>query len=76
VASVSPEQVVARIPAATRVTLLVGAADSTAPRALTQEYYQRLRQRGIPARVRELPGLGHEIFLSQAVRQEIGRLLH
>ncbi|MBF9221972.1 alpha/beta hydrolase family protein [Hymenobacter ruricola] len=76
VASVSPEQVVARVPARTRVTLLVGAADSTAPRALTQEYYQQLRQRGIPATVVELPGLGHEIFLGQAVRQEIGRLLH
>jgi pimeloyl-ACP methyl ester carboxylesterase len=75
VASVSPEQVVAQIPLATRVTLLVGATDSVAPPALTREYYQRLRQQGIPAKVLELPGLGHEVFLSQAVRQEISLLL-
>ncbi|WP_210518340.1 alpha/beta hydrolase family protein [Hymenobacter terricola] len=76
VESVSPEQVVARIPSTTRVTLLVGTADSIAPKALTQEYYRRLRQRGIPAKVLELPGLGHEIFLSKAVQQEIALLLH
>lgn len=75
VASVSPEQVVARIPATTRVALLVGTADSIAPKALTQEYYGRLRQQGIAATLRELPGLGHEIFLSKAVQQEIKGLL-
>ena len=75
VASVSPEQVVARIPASTRVALLVGTADSIAPQALTQEYYRRLQQQGIPATLHELPGLGHEIFLGKAVQQEIKGLL-
>ncbi|MBO2010363.1 alpha/beta hydrolase family protein [Hymenobacter negativus] len=76
VASVSPEQVVARIPARTRVALLVGTADSIAPPALTQEYYRRLQQQGIPATLHELPGLGHEIFLGKTVQQEIKVLLH
>ena len=74
-ASISPEQVLSRIPASTRVALLVGTADSIAPPALTREYYQRLRQRGIPATLRELPALGHEIFLDKAVQQEIKGLL-
>jgi pimeloyl-ACP methyl ester carboxylesterase len=76
VASVSPEQVVAHIPVTTRVTLLVGTADSIAPKELSQAYYQRLRQRGIPAKLLELPGLGHEMFLSKTVQQEITSLLH
>ena len=76
VASVSPEQVVARIPTTTRLTLLVGTADSIAPSQLTQAYYQRLRQQNIPAKLRELPGQGHEIFLSKAVLEEIMPLLH
>jgi acetyl esterase/lipase len=76
VASVSPEQVVARIPVTTRVTLFVGTADSIAPKELSQAYYQRLRQRGIPAKLLELPGLGHEMFLSKTVQQEITLLLH
>ncbi|UOQ73557.1 alpha/beta hydrolase family protein [Hymenobacter cellulosilyticus] len=73
--SVSPEQVVARIPAATRITLLTGTVDSIAPPALTQEYYGRLQRQGIPAKLRELPAQGHEIFLTKDVQQEIGRLL-
>ncbi|MBD2722821.1 alpha/beta hydrolase family protein [Hymenobacter armeniacus] len=75
VASVSPEQVLARVPARTRVALLVGTADSIAPATMTREYYQRLQQQGIPATLRELPGLGHEIFLGKAVQQEIKGLL-
>jgi pimeloyl-ACP methyl ester carboxylesterase len=75
VASVSPEQVVARIPGRTRVTLLVGTADSIAPPALTLEYYRRLQQLGIPVKLHELPGLGHEVFLGKAVKEEIKALL-
>jgi pimeloyl-ACP methyl ester carboxylesterase len=75
VASVSPEQVVARIPPRTRVTLLVGTNDSIAPKKLTHAYYLRLRHQGLPARVVELPGAGHELFLSPAVQQEITPLL-
>ena len=75
ITSISPEQVVARIPATTRVSLLVGTADSIAPKELTQEYYRRLRQQGIPATLHELPGLGHEMFLGKAVKQEIKGLL-
>ncbi|MDO7849313.1 alpha/beta hydrolase [Hymenobacter sp. M29] len=76
VASVSPEQVVARIPATTRVALLVGTADSIAPKGLTEDYYRRLQRQGIPATLHELPGLGHEIFLGKAVQQELKGLLH
>lgn len=76
VASVSPEQVVARIPATTRVALLVGTADSIAPKGLTEAYYRRLQAQGIPATLHELPGLDHEIFLSKAVQQELKGLLH
>lgn len=76
VASVSPEQVSARIPAGTRVTLVVGANDSIAPKEFTQTYYQRLRQQGLPAKLVELPGAGHELFLSPVVLQEITPLLH
>lgn len=74
--SVSPEQVLDRLRPTTRVALLVGAADSVTPPALSRAYYQQLRQRGIPATLLELPGLGHELFLSGAVKREIGQLLH
>ncbi|UOQ54337.1 alpha/beta hydrolase family protein [Hymenobacter cellulosivorans] len=73
--SISPEQVVARIPAATRVTLLTGTADTIAPPALTKEYYGRLQRQGISAKLRELPAQGHDLFLAKDVQQEVSQLL-
>ncbi|UOQ66150.1 alpha/beta hydrolase family protein [Hymenobacter volaticus] len=75
VRSLSPLALADSVDATRPITLLVGTADSVAPPRFSRTYWQALRRRHSPARLVQLPGEGHEIFLSTTVRQEIGSLL-
>ena len=73
--SLSPLALADSVDATRPITLFVGTADSVAPPRFSRAYWQALRQRRSPTRLVQLPGEGHEIFLSATVRREIGALL-
>ncbi|MDF7812603.1 alpha/beta hydrolase [Hymenobacter sp. YC55] len=75
VRSLSPLALADSVDVTRPITLLVGTADSVAPPRFSRAYWQALHQRRSPARLVQLPGEGHEIFLSATVRREIGVLL-
>ena len=75
VRSLSPLALADSVDATRPITLLVGTADSVAPPRFSRAYWLALHQRRSPARLVQLPGEGHEIFLSATVRQEIQALL-
>ncbi|MCB2406467.1 alpha/beta hydrolase family protein [Hymenobacter lucidus] len=75
VRSLSPQALVGTVDVTVPITLVVGTADSVAPPRFSYVYWQALQQRRSPAKLVQLPKEGHEIFLSEAVRREIGALV-
>lgn len=70
----SPLTLVKSIPTTTRVTLIVGKDDATAPPKLSQRYATALEQAGLEVDSKQVGG-GHEIFLDSAVMDELGSVL-
>jgi pimeloyl-ACP methyl ester carboxylesterase len=58
--SLSPQDVVASVPATTRVIAITGDADANTVPALAQDYVAALRARGVAARVEIIPAAGHD----------------
>jgi len=63
VTSVSPIDVVGKISPRTRISLIVGEKDTTAPAEFTQEYASALRKHGIEPKVMVLPGRDHNLVV-------------
>ena len=57
------------------VRLLVGKEDEVTPPDLSLRYAEVLQKRGVDAQLTVLPGLGHNIMLTQPVFTEAARLL-
>ncbi len=75
VRSLSPLDLVDRVPPSTRVRLVVGSQDPVAPPFLTREYARALRGHGVDAAVTIAPGLGHEILLEPVVMKQLQNLV-
>ena len=75
VASISPQDVVARIPKAVVVRMVTGSADPVASPSLTLAFADALRARGGDATVTVLPGLGHDILLDRHVMDQLRALI-
>jgi len=67
VRSLSPIDLVPKIPAHEHVRMIVGANDSIAPVELTQSYASALRGRGVDVAVTVAPGLEHDILREPVV---------
>jgi predicted esterase len=75
VKSLSPLDLAANVPLATRVRMVVGSEDPVAPPKFTQEYAEALRERGIDVTVTIAPGLGHNILLEPVVLEQLNKLV-
>ena len=75
VKSLSPLDLTSSVPPATRVRMVVGSQDLTAPPRFTQEYADALRKRGIDVAVTIAPGLEHNILLEPVVFDQLRELL-
>ena len=76
VTSVSPMDVVDKISPKTRISLIVGENDTTAPPEFTQEYASALRKHGIEPKVTVLPGRDHTLVVwDRDVMQELSTLV-
>lgn len=76
ITSISPIDVVGEISPKTRVSLIVGEEDTTAPPEFTQEYASALRKHGIEPKVTVLPGLDHNhIVFEGAIIKELSALV-
>ncbi|PJJ52900.1 alpha/beta hydrolase [Hymenobacter chitinivorans] len=75
VRSLSPQALVGNVDVTVPITLVVGQADSVTPPRFSWAYWEALHQRRSLAKLVQLPGQGHELFLLPAVRQQIGPLL-
>lgn len=75
VKSLSPLDLAADVPMATRVRMVVGSEDATAPPKFTQEYADALRKRGIDVTVTVAPGLQHNILLEPVVSAQLNKLV-
>ncbi len=75
VKSLSPLDLAADVPMATRVRMIVGSEDPTAPPKFTQEYAEALRKRGIDVTVTLASGLGHNILLEPVVLEQLNKLV-
>lgn len=70
----SPITLVDRIPPDTKVTLIVGKEDRTAPPKLSRAYAEALKEKDINVTMRQVEG-GHEIFLSPSVMEPLSEIL-
>ncbi|MDE3170536.1 MAG: prolyl oligopeptidase family serine peptidase [Acidobacteriota bacterium] len=75
VTSISPVDAVSEISSQTKIWLIVGDKDDTAPPDFTERYAAALRKRGIKPRVTILPGEGHIILYDSAVIQQLSALV-
>jgi predicted esterase len=75
VRSISPHSVINRIDQKVKVLIVSGEKDETAPRELSRDYYHQLLDRGLNARLIEIPNEGHEIFLDDRVLSAIHEFL-
>jgi predicted esterase len=76
ITSVSPVDVVDKISPKTRMVLIVGEKDTTAPPEFTQEYASALRKQGIQPKVIVLPGQNHTLIVFDSdVMQELSTLV-
>lgn len=75
VKSLSPLDLAAKVPIDTRVRMVVGSEDPTAPAKFTQEYAEALRKRGIDVTVTLASGLGHNILLEPVVLEQLNKLV-
>ena len=73
--SLSPLDLVDRVPATLPVRMLVGGADTVAPPKFTEEYAARLRQRAADVAVTVAPGLTHDIYLDAVAFDQLTRLV-
>lgn len=74
-ASLSPVTLAADVARATRVRLVVGAADNVAPPRFSQEYARALARHGVDVELKIEPGLEHNILLAPVVIEELERLI-
>jgi pimeloyl-ACP methyl ester carboxylesterase len=75
VRSLSPHELATTVEPKAAIAIIVGERDDVAPPALSQDYRDRLRSRGVRVDYTELAGREHDIFLDGAVRAEVTRLL-
>ena len=75
VKSLSPLDLAGDVPVATRVRMVVGSEDPTAPPKFTEEYAEALRKRGINVTVTVAPGLQHNILLEPVVSEQLNSLV-
>ncbi len=76
--SLSPDDFADAVPVTTQVVAVTGADDSNAFPDLAEDYVDSLKERGVPARFVEAPGMGHNLtgaFWTAAVRAEALRLM-
>jgi pimeloyl-ACP methyl ester carboxylesterase len=71
VTSLSPPDLVSRIPASTRVRMVVGSNDVTAPPRFTEGYADALRKHGLDVAVTVAPGLEHNILIEPVVFDQL-----
>lgn len=71
VSSLSPLDLAQKVPASTRVWLIVGGKDDVAPPELTQEYAKALRDHGNDAQVTVAPELPHDILLEPVTMEKL-----
>jgi pimeloyl-ACP methyl ester carboxylesterase len=71
VRSLSPLDLVDRVPASAKIWLLVGSDDQRTPSALTLAYAEALRNRNIAVNVTIAPGLGHNILLEPIAMERL-----
>jgi predicted esterase len=75
VPSLSPVALAAAVSPATRVRLVVGAADDVAPPRFSEEYRDALSQHGIDVALEIEPGLTHDMLLEPVVMRQLEQLL-
>jgi len=73
--SLSPNDLVQGIDSKTKIVVVTGEKDNVAPTVLSNNYYAQLKQRNLNAELIIIKGAGHEIFLTDSVRQAIGALI-
>jgi pimeloyl-ACP methyl ester carboxylesterase len=73
--SLSPVDLASQVPTSTRVRMVVGSQDATAPPRFTEEYADALRKRGVEAAVTIAPGLEHNILLEPVVIEQLKQLV-
>jgi pimeloyl-ACP methyl ester carboxylesterase len=73
--ALSPMDLVDRVPATTRVRLIVGDKDPVAPKGFSQRYADRLRQHDARVTVTVVPGLEHDILLEPPVSSGLRQLI-
>ena len=73
--ALSPMDLVDRVPASTRVHLIVGEKDPVAPKEFTERYADRLRQRDSRVTATVVPGLEHDILLEAPVLSGLRQLV-
>ena len=74
VKSLSPIELVDRIPDSVRVALLVGSKDPVTPPALSEAYAERLRRHHVDVSLQVLPGLEHDILLEPGTLEALKQL--
>jgi pimeloyl-ACP methyl ester carboxylesterase len=76
ITSVSPVDVVDKISTRTRIALIVGEQDATAPPEFTEEYASALRKHGIEPKVMVIPGEDHNrVVWDSEVMKELSALV-
>jgi dienelactone hydrolase len=75
VRSLSPHELANAVDPKATIAVIVGDRDDVAPPALSQDYRDRLRRHGVRVDYTEIAGREHDIFLDDAVRAEVTRLL-
>jgi len=75
VGSLSPMEVVSRVPSSTLVTMVVGSADPIAPPRFSEEYAAKLGEHGVPVSVVIAPRLPHLILFEPVVFEQLQNLV-
>ena len=73
--SLSPVDLASQVPTSTRVRMVVGSRDSTAPPWFTEEYAEALRKHDVKVDVAIAPGLEHNILLEPVVIEQLKQLV-
>ncbi|HEY2906248.1 MAG TPA: alpha/beta hydrolase [Vicinamibacterales bacterium] len=75
ITSISPRGVTSGIDSHAHITIVVGDRDDVVPAEIGADYYEQLKTRGVDAELIRVPGVGHDIFFEQAVRDAVRRWL-
>ncbi len=73
--SIMPLSMAEQVRQGTLVRLIVGADDDVAIPDYSRRYADALQRRGIDARLKIVPGLGHNILLTPETFRELGSLV-